>query len=136
MQNVLSHTFSVVPLALFYPNGAAKITVKSNLLNKIEIKRYSLPSLLGNPDPGATVIDFMAVLQSIDYSKFERFSNVADEISTKLLSNFCNCKLLLVGVPDWYNFEFSIKVAERKHWTDESTHLQEIEIIDNWKTPM
>ena len=135
MQNVLSHTFSVVPLALFYPNDATRHTVKSNLLNKIESKRYSLPSLLGNPDPGATVIDFMAVLQSIDYSKFERFSNVADEISTKLLSNFCNCKVL-VGVPDWYNFEFSIKVAERKQWTDESTHLQEIEIIDNWKTPM
>ena len=35
---------------------------------------------MGNPDLGATVTDFMAVLQSIDYSKFERFSNVADEI--------------------------------------------------------
>ena len=35
---------------------------------------------MGNPDLGATVTDFMAVLQSINYSKFERFSNVADEI--------------------------------------------------------
>ena len=58
-------------------------TAKSNLLNRIEIKRVSF---MGNPDLRATVTDFMAILQSIDYSKFERVSNVADEISTKLLS--------------------------------------------------
>ena len=74
-------------------------TAKSNLLNEIEIKRYSLPSLLGNPDLGATVNDFMAILQSTDYCKFERFSNGADENSTKLLLNFCDCEVLL-GVPD------------------------------------
>ena len=39
---------------------------------------------MGNPDLDATVTDFMAILQSIDYSKFERFSNVADKISVKL----------------------------------------------------
>ena len=33
---------------------------------------------MGNPDHGATAINFMAILQSIDYSKFERFSNVAE----------------------------------------------------------
>ena len=63
-------------------------TAKSNLLNEIEIKRYSLPYLRGNPDLGATVNDFMAILESIDYIKFERFSNLADEICTKLLSIF------------------------------------------------
>ena len=42
-----------------------KHTPKSNLLNEIEIQRYSLPRLLG-----ATVTDFMAILQPIDYSKF------------------------------------------------------------------
>ena len=40
-------------------------TAKTNLLNDIEIKRYSLPSLMGNPDLGATVTDFMAILESI-----------------------------------------------------------------------
>ena len=64
---------------------------KSNLLNAIEIKKYSLPYLMGNPDLGATVTDFNAILQSINYSKFERFSEVADEISTKLLSSFLEC---------------------------------------------
>ena len=39
------------------------------MLNEIEINKYSLPSLMGNPDLGATVSDFIAILQSIDYSK-------------------------------------------------------------------
>ena len=52
---------------------------------------------------GATVTDFTAILQSIDYSKFERFSNVDDEISTKLLSSILECELL-VAVTDGYDF--------------------------------
>ena len=43
---------------------------------------------MGNRDPGAPGTNFMAILQSIDYSKFEKFSNVADDISAKLLSSF------------------------------------------------
>ena len=46
-------------------------TAKSNMLNEIKINKYSLPSLLGNPNLGATITDFLAILQSIDYSKFE-----------------------------------------------------------------
>ena len=62
---------------LFYPDGAMGHTAKSNRLNKIENKRYPLPSVMGNPGLDATVADVMAILQSIDFSKFERFSNVA-----------------------------------------------------------
>ena len=54
----------------------------------------------------------MAILESIDYSKFERFSNAADEISAKALSSFLECEVL-VAVPDQYEFKFSIK-AEKK----------------------
>ena len=86
MQNVLTRELCTVSLDLFYPNGAIRCTANSNLLNKIEIKR--------NPDLGATVVDFMAILDSIDYSKFEGFSNVADEISAKLLSSFLECEVL------------------------------------------
>ena len=39
MQNVLSHELCAVPLALFYSNGSMRHTTKSNLLNKIAIKR-------------------------------------------------------------------------------------------------
>ena len=77
---------------------------------------------MGNPDLGATVTDFMAVLQSIDYSKFKIFSNVADEISAKLLWSFPECEVLVV-VPDRYDFEFSIKPTERKCQRQDSTHM-------------
>ena len=89
---------------------------------------------MGNPVFGAIVTDFMAMLQSIDYRKLERFSNVADEISRKLLSSFLECEVLVV-VSYWYSFEFSIKAAERKRRTDDSTNMQEIEITDNEKFP-
>ena len=49
MQNVLSRELCAVLLDLFYFNSAVRRTAKSNLLNKIKIKRYSLPSLLGIP---------------------------------------------------------------------------------------
>ena len=40
-------------------------------------------------------------------------AGVADKISTKLLSSFCECEVLF-GVPGWHDFEFSINVVERK----------------------
>ena len=75
----------------FLSDGAMRHTAKSNLLYKIKIKKYSLLPLMGNPNLSVTVTDFVAILQSIDYRKFERFSNVAEEISTKLLSSFLEC---------------------------------------------
>ena len=50
------------------PNAAVRCTAISNLLNEIETKRYSLPYLMGNPDLGATVTDFMTTLQAITTS--------------------------------------------------------------------
>ena len=55
-------------------------------------------------------------------------------LSTKALSSFLECEVLVV-VSDRYDFEFSIKGAERKRRTEDSTHIQEIEIIDNRKFP-
>ena len=46
-------------------------------------------------------------------SKFERFSNVADETSAKLLITFLECEVLVV-VPYRYDLDFSLKTAERK----------------------
>ena len=89
---------------------------------------------MGDPDHDATATNFMAISQSIDHNKFERFSNVADEISVKPLSSFLECEVLL-AIPDRYGFEFPIKGAERKYRTEDSTHIQEIEIIDNRKFP-
>ena len=83
MQNVLSHelcaycalcNFYVVNSEdLFYPVGAMRHTAKSNLLNEAEISKYLLPSLMGNPDLGASVTDFMSILQSIDTANSKDF---------------------------------------------------------------
>ena len=60
----------------------------------------------------ATVIGFMAKLQPINFSKFKRFSNVADGIACKIISSFQESNLLVI-VPDRYDIELSIKFAER-----------------------
>ena len=86
------------------------------------------------PDLGATVTDFMAILESIDYNKFERLSNVADEISTKLLSSFLEGEVS-DGVSDGYDVEISMEAAERKRRTEDSTHMEKIEIINSQKFP-
>ena len=53
---------------------------------------------MGNPDLGGTVNDFMVILQSTYYSKFEECSNVAEEISTKLFLSFLEC---IAGCSFW-----------------------------------
>ena len=45
-----------------------------------------------NRDLGAAVTDFMQISKFIDYSKFEKFSNVANEISGKLLASLLECE--------------------------------------------
>ena len=55
-------------------------------------------------------------------------------LSAKALSSFLECEVLVV-VSDRYDFEFSIKGAERKGRTEDSTHIQEIETNDNRKCP-
>ena len=104
------------------------------MLNEIEINKYLLLSLMGNSDLGAAATDLIPILPSIDYSKFERFSNVADKISIKLLSSFFELEVLVAVTDD--DFEFSIEAAERKRRTEDSTHMQEIKIIDNQEFPM
>ena len=88
-----------------------------------------------NPYLGAIVMDFMPMLKFIDYNKFKRFPNAADEISAKLAPSFLECEVLVV-VPDRYYFKFPIKAAERKRRTDDSTHMHEIEIIGNEKVTL
>ena len=75
----------------------------------------------------------MTILQSIDYRKLERSSTVGNEIYTKLILSFDECAMLVV-VSHRYDFEFSITAAERKCRTEDSTHKQKIETIDNQKS--
>ena len=61
---------------------------------------------------------------NIDYSKFERFSNVADETAAKLLSSLLEYEVLVV-VTDRYDFEFPIKADDKKRRTEDSAYIQE-----------
>ena len=56
-----------------FPSGDKPILCKKN--NKTVTLKSDVSTCV------ATVTDFMTILEFIDYSKFERFSNVADEIS-------------------------------------------------------
>ena len=57
-------------------------------MEEVEITKYSQLPLLGYQYTSATAIDFMATIQSSDFSKFERFSNVADGITHKITLSF------------------------------------------------
>ena len=50
-------------------------------MKEVEITEYPKLNWLGYHYARATVIDFMAQVQPTDFSKFERFSNVADGIA-------------------------------------------------------
>ena len=70
------------------------------------------------------------LLQSIDYNKFKRLSNAADEISTKLLPSLLECEVP-VAFPDQWFWIFH-KTCWKKtpdRWLN--IWMQEIEIIDN-----
>ena len=56
---------------------------------------------------------------------FERFSNVPDEVSAKLLSSFLEYEVLVV-VTDRYDLEFSIKAADRNRRKEDLVHIQKI----------
>ena len=121
-------TFYLVNFVLFhriwlYSNGALRHISKSNPLNETEIKRYHL---CGKSWSWFIWYWFHGnITINIDYSKFKRFSNVVDEVSAKVLSSFLEYEVLVV-VTDWYDFEFSIKAANRKRRTEDSAHIQEI----------
>ena len=61
---------------------------KSKLLKEVEITEYSQLPLLRYQYISATVIDFMATIQPTEFSKFERFSNVADRIAYNITLSF------------------------------------------------
>ena len=60
----------------------------------------------------------MATIQPTDFSNFERFSNVANGITFKIISSFQKSDLLLI-VPDPKDVELSIS-AERLRRTANS----------------
>ena len=70
-------------------------TTKNNLLNEIKINKYSLPSLMGNPDLRATVTDFMAMLQLLITANSKDFLMQLMKFLHNSSQSFLNVKCLL-----------------------------------------
>ena len=119
MQNVSSRKLCAVPLDLFYSNDVVRHTAKSNLLNEIEITRYSLSSLMGNPDLliTATSKDFQMQLMKFPQSSSQALLNVK-----------CWLQFLIDMI---LNFQWKVM----KEYAGQQTHIQDFEIIDNRKVP-
>ena len=91
----LSTFYLVNFVDLFYPDGAMRHTTKNNLLNEIEINKFSLPSLMGNPDLSATVTDFMAMLQLLITANSKDFLMQLMKFLHNSSQSFLNVKCLL-----------------------------------------
>ena len=77
---------------------------KSKLLKEIKFTEYSQLPLLRYQYASATAIDSIATIKSTNFSKFEQFCNVADEITSEIISSFQESNLMVI-IPDCYNFE-------------------------------
>ena len=88
LQNVTSHRLSAVPLALFYPISDMRKISQTKLFTEVEITEYLQLALLGYQYTSATVTDFMTTIQTTDFCKFGRFSNIADGITYKITLSF------------------------------------------------
>ena len=74
---VLSYELSAVPLSLFHPTGQVRKKDKSQTLHELESMSSSAKSISnGISSTSTTVIDFMAMLQSLNKSNLETFKDL------------------------------------------------------------
>ena len=107
---VLSHELTAVPLSLFHARDMRK-TNKSQLLKEIEIEQTSVP-FLTQEESSATIIGFMAVIQSLNKSGLETFGELSDRLKSTFYSRFKESNQIAI-VPDRYDIVLSIKSDER-----------------------
>ena len=134
LKAVLSYELSAVPLSLFHPTGEMRKTVKSQLLKELE----SMSSPTENIDGGmlsssASVIDFMAMLQSLNKSDLETFDDLFYRIQNVVLAVLKESRIIAI-VPDRYDIRDSIKAEERIRRTGQSL-TQVIDINGPTKLP-
>ena len=66
----------------------------------------------------ATIVDFMAIIQSVNKSGLETFGDLAKRIEKIIMSNFMESDVVAL-VPDRYDVQHSIKADERSRRTKE-----------------
>ena len=131
---VLSHELAAVPLSLFHTTGEMRKTNKSQLLKELEMQPSTINTLKSHPkETSASVIDFMAVVQSISKSGLATFEDLANRFESSIFSGFQESNFVVL-VPDRYDIELSIKSDERSRRQKSMTN--EIEISrDSQKLP-
>ena len=134
LKTVLSHELTAVPLSLFYQNGDMRKTNKSVLLKELEIDESSLTTIPTEcKETSATIIDFMAVVQSFNKAGLVTFSDLAKRFEPAIFSGLKDSRTVVL-VPDRYDVTFSIKSDERSR--RQKYYSAEIEIRnDDQKLP-
>ena len=111
LKSVLSYELYAVPLSLFHVTGEMRKTAKSKLLQELEVKEHSLPSLEFS-ERSATIVDFMAVVQSNLHPKTTTFGQLLESYKLSVIASLRESKIVVL-VPDRYDVELLIKSAER-----------------------
>ena len=111
-RDVLSYELSSVLLSLSTLDGSLWKPKKAVLLHEIEIKREMVIELQQFQGETATILDLMALVQSLTKRKKTTFGHLSDALITVVLSAF-NYGNLIHVVADRYGIEDSIKSGER-----------------------
>ena len=122
LKGVFSHELSAIPLSLFHSTGEMRKTTKSQLLKELEGLVTSNTVLNNdNNNLSASIIDFMAVIQSTNLSGLTTFHELAERLEKSILSNFKESRVIAL-VPDRYDV-ISIKANERKRRQQSSSRM-------------
>ena len=113
LPTILGHELFAVPLSLFHPTGEMRKTNKSQLLKELENECCSkefLPDHL--KQTCATIVDFMALVQSINKAGLQTFDHLSERLQFAVLSKHRESDVCVL-VPDCYDIEDSIKSDKR-----------------------
>ena len=109
-------------------------TAKSQLLHEFETSLKSSSNLDGDSKSSGSVLDFMAVVQSMNWTGICTFGEMATKLGNTIISALNDSSFLAV-VPDRYDLKTSIKGEERSR-RNHGGHSQEILIkSDSQKLP-
>ena len=107
----MSYELSSVPLSLSTLDGSLRKPNKAVLLHELEVKRETVIEFQQFQGQTATILDLMALVQSLTKGKKTTFGHLSDALITVVLSAF-NYGNLIHVVPDQYDIDDSIKSGE------------------------
>ena len=111
-KDVLSYELSSVPLSLSTLDGSLRKPNKTVLLHELGIERETITEFQQFQGQTATILDLMALVQSLTKGKKTTFSHLFDDLITVVLNAFSYWNLIHV-LPDRYDFEDYLNSGER-----------------------